>query len=236
MKNPFASKIKKDDLKLISLLKHHNINVVLDVGANVGQYATSIRRAGYDKKIISFEPLQKNNDALKKLCANDITWSLHDRCAVGEEAGSVDINVSESNDMSSILNIDDKMTEALPKSRYVTTEKVDVITIDSTIDAITNQNDNVFIKIDTQGFENAVIQGALKSLTSGKIIGVQLELSMLPLYSGEVTYDSICKKMADLGFETHLIISGYYSKKLNRQLQADFVFFKKTMDSNNFKR
>lgn len=226
MKLSFRKKIKKDDLKLVGLLNQFGIDTVLDVGANVGQYATQIRKAGYDKKIISFEPLSKNIDVLSEKSSRDSMWSIAPRMAVGDTVGEVEINISEHSDMSSILEIGQEMLDALPKSNYVSKEQVDVKTVDSVIDDLTDKNDTVFLKVDTQGFEYAVIQGAKESLTNGRVKGVQLELSLLPLYDGEKTYDEICMMMRDFGFETYQIIPGYFSKKLNRQLQADFVFFK----------
>jgi len=226
MKNPFAKKIKKDDLKLVGLLNDFDINHVLDVGANVGQYATSLRNAGYNRKITSIEPLTSNNDILNAKSKSDTQWIIAPRMAVGDERGEVDINISEHNDMSSILDIEPEMVNALPKSHYVSTETVGVETIDTIIDGLTGANENIFLKVDTQGFEHAVIQGAKNALKNGKIIGVQLELSLLPLYKGEKTYDDICMTMRDFGFETYQIIPGYFSKTIKRQLQADFVFFK----------
>jgi len=219
-------KISKDDQKLVSLLNHHGIDHVLDVGANKGQYASSLRRAGYHGAMTSFEPLAVNIATLEIMAGKDPLWDINPRCAVGDNIKDIAINVSEANDMSSVLDIADEMTAALPKSRYVTSETVEMITIDSVIEDVCQDHQAVFLKVDTQGFEDAVVQGARHSLESGKIRGVQLELSMLPLYKGEKTYDVLCHTMAEMGFETHLVISGYYSKKIMRQFQADFVFFR----------
>lgn len=226
MKSPFTKKIKKDDLKLVGLLNDFGINHVLDVGANVGQYATSLRNAGYLNKITSIEPLTSNNNVLMTKSKSDKQWVIAPRMAVGDAQGEVEINISEHNDMSSILDIEPEMVNALPKSQYVSTETVEVQTIDTVIDGLTGANENIFLKVDTQGFEHAVIQGAKDSLMNDKITGVQLELSLLPLYKGEKTYDEICMSMRDFGFETYHIIPGYFSKTIKRQLQADFVFFK----------
>lgn len=214
------------DEKLIALLDYHKIDTVFDIGANIGQYAQRIRAAGFTGRIISFEPLAANHDTLTQLAASDPKWDIAPRMAVGAEDGSVDINVSQNHDMSSILPIEEATLTALPKSKVVDTQTVDLRRVDSIFDEQSDKNARVFVKVDTQGFEQAVIDGAAQMMASGKILGWQLELSLFPLYSGEATFETITDNLKQAGYEAHLIIPGYFSKKLMRQLQIDGVFFK----------
>jgi FkbM family methyltransferase len=220
------NKKSKYDQRLVDLIQSHNIDHVFDVGANIGQYATSIRQAGFDKKITSFEPLSSNHKILNIASNKDQKWVIADQMAIGAAVGTADINISADNDMSSILDIEDQMVAALPKAEYTSTETVTVKTIDTVIDEYCAKDSRLFLKVDTQGFEKAVIDGAIQSFENSRIHGVQLELSMLPLYKGEPTYEILCDQMHKLGYETHFIIPGFFSKKINRQLQADFIFFK----------
>ena len=118
------------------------------------------------------------------------------------------------------------MLEALPKSRTVTTETVEVKTVDSLFNDFAGAGDKVFVKVDTQGFEMPVLEGSVGMIAANRIVGWQLELSMIPLYHGEKTFDEITAWLKVKGYETHFIIPGYFSKKLMRQLQIDSVFFK----------
>ncbi len=212
--------------RLVALLAHHQVKTVFDVGANVGQYAQGLRKAGFVGRIVSFEPLRSNHQLLEKLAATDPKWEIAPRMAVGHRDGETLIHVSVSNDMSSILPVAEVMLEALPKARIVETETVLLNKIDSIFSRFVDPGQNVFVKVDTQGFEMPVLEGAIEAMGQGRILGWQLELSMIPLYSGEKTYEEIICHLKTQGFLMHFIIPGYFSKKLMRQLQIDGVFFK----------
>jgi FkbM family methyltransferase len=214
------------DEKLIALLDYHRIDTVFDIGANIGQYAQRIRAAGFRGRIVSFEPLAANHETLTGLAASDPQWEIAPRMAVGAQDGITQINVSQNHDMSSILPIEEATLTALPKSKVVDTQTVDLRRIDSIFDNHVKPGARVFVKVDTQGFEQAVIDGAQTMMAMGKILGWQLELSLFPLYSGEATFETITHNLKETGYEAHLIIPGYFSKKLMRQLQIDGVFFK----------
>lgn len=226
-KQQAAATATPDYLRLADMLEHHRINLVFDVGANVGQFAERLRLAGYTGRIVSFEPLQANIDTLTELAAKDIAWEIAPRMAVGEEDGETEINVSQNNDLSSILDIEGVMLEALPKGKYVGKEKVDVRALDSLFDDFAGPEDRVFVKVDTQGYELPVVRGSRKAAEAGRILGWQLELSLVPLYADEPTFDAMTVELGGLGYAPHLIMTGYYSKKLKRQLQVDGVFFRK---------
>ena len=216
--------LQKKDLNLIRLIQTHNIDCILDVGANVGQYATYLRKIGYTGKIISFEPISSNIKILKKKAALDSAWDIYPQTAVGDSVGTVEINVSNASDMSSILDLKEETLAALPNSKYIKKESVSLTSIDVIFNDLLKNYKNIYLKVDTQGFEAAVLKGAEKSLP--KITGIQLELSLLPLYEGEVTFEKIIADLIKKGFETFMILPGYFSKKINRQLQSDFILFK----------
>lgn len=212
--------------RLVALLDHHRVRTVFDVGANVGQYAQNLRKAGFGGRIVSFEPLRSNHQLLEKLAAADPKWDIAPRTALGHTDGEVLIHVSQSNDMSSILPVAEVMLEALPKARIVETELVPLNRIDSIFSRFVDPGEDFFVKVDTQGFEMPVLEGAIEAMGQGRILGWQLELSMIPLYAGEKTYEEIICHLKTQGFLMHFIIPGYFSKKLMRQLQIDGVFFK----------
>jgi hypothetical protein len=84
--------------------------------------------------------------------------------------------------------------------------------------------DRIFLKIDTQGFEPKVMAGAGDLLA--RLCGVQLEMSLVPCYEGEVGYREMIDRLATAGFEPYLFIPGYFERKLGRQLQLDGVFMR----------
>src|SRR5271170_3043937 len=80
----------------------YNIDTIIDVGANVGQFGTWMRKLGFKGDIHSFEPVRHTYDALSKCAANDDRWQAHN-VALGSSAGQSEINVTESSDFSSLL-------------------------------------------------------------------------------------------------------------------------------------
>ncbi|MCB1529499.1 MAG: FkbM family methyltransferase [Rhodospirillales bacterium] len=218
--------VKAEDIRLAALLDHHKIDTVLDIGANLGQYATRLRQSGFTGRIVSFEPLRKNHSVLQSISTHDPKWDIAAPMAVGEENGQIEINVSQNHEMSSILPLEANTLTALPKSKYIGTEKVSIQTLDSLLDEYTDEKEKLFIKADTQGYEFSVLKGAAESIKKNKISGWQLELSLLPLYGGEPTAEALMKWLKDRCFEPHFVLPGYFSKKLMRQLQIDIVFFK----------
>lgn len=210
--------------RLKQLFDLHGIDLVLDVGANVGQYAGEMRGMGYTGRIVSFEPVGVCHEALTKTAASDAAWTIAPRMAVGDSDGEVEINVSNKTDMSSILPMRDETLTALPKSGYVGTEKVPLRRLDGVFDDFVGESERPYLKIDTQGFERAVLEGAAGIMD--RIAGVQLEMSLIPLYEGETTWLGMIDMLAGHGFAPHLIIDGYFSKRLGRQIQVDAIFFR----------
>jgi FkbM family methyltransferase len=211
--------------KITALLAHHNIDCVFDIGANQGQYAQSLRRAGYANTIISFEPLSSMHQILEPLSKADNDWHLHERTCMGDMVGEVEINVSSSTDMSSILAIEEDTLKALPNSNYVGKETVPITTVAEILPTYQNDYQNIYMKVDTQGFEWEVLQGAEKVLP--RLAGLQLELSFFSLYKNEKTFEEIVAWLRARDFLPVLVVQGYFSKKLMKQLQIDIIFFRK---------
>src|SRR4051812_21670251 len=95
--------IRRHHPDLVEFLRSRSINVVLDVGANEGQFAQEIRSRGYDGRIVSFEPVAETFKQLHRNCASDSNWDCR-RMALGDSAGAIEINVSKNSAMSSIVS------------------------------------------------------------------------------------------------------------------------------------
>lgn len=210
--------------QLKRLLDHFKIDLVLDVGANVGQYAGYLREAGYAGRIVSFEPLADAHAALARRAAGDAGWTVAPRMALGATQGEIEINVSNDRDMSSLLELRPEILAASPTSRTVAREKVRLTTLDAVFADYARAGDRVLLKIDTQGYERQVLDGAERTLP--RLAGIQLELSLIPLYAGETTWLAMIERLAAHGFEPRLVIPGYFDRHLVRLLQVDGVFFR----------
>lgn len=205
-------------------LRMHNIQTVLDVGANTGQYSNGLRKAGFKGRIISFEPASQAYKELKIRALLDKNWQTFN-FALGEVNEFSSIHISRHSPSSSILPMTSLHLDASPGSEYTSDEKIEVKTLDSIYDTLGISDENVFLKIDTQGYEKKVLNGAMGSLSSIK--GIQLELSASELYEGEEIYYSICRFIEERNFRLGRIIPGFTNKGTHEMLQFDALFFKK---------
>lgn len=208
------------------LLNSHKIDLVLDVGANVGQFGAFLRDIGYSGKIVSFEPLSSAYSKLKKLSKKDLLWEVAPRNAIGNIDGEIQINVSKNSQSSSVLKMLDSHLKAAPDAVYVDKEVVKLSKLDTVArDYIETDTCSIFLKIDVQGFETQVLEGASQILP--KIKGIQIELSLVLLYEGQLLFRQIIDKMEHLGYELYAVIPNFVDPQTGRLLQLDGVFFKK---------
>lgn len=214
------TKYSKHELEIEHLIKAYEICTVLDVGANVGQYGKHLRIGGYNKRIISFEPIKEVFLKLNKLSANDPNWDVFN-IALGDYVGESEINISGNTVSSSIREMKNIHVEAAPESAYVSKQIIEVKTLDSLIDRLNIKKENIYMKIDTQGFEKNVLLGANNSLNF--IDTLQLEMSVQPLYDGEDLYYQISEFLYAKGYRLIKIVRGH-TKCDGELLQFDGVF------------
>jgi FkbM family methyltransferase len=207
-----------------SALQHHKIELIYDIGANTGQYAMNARREGYNAQIVSFEPLPEAHAQLLINAKDDPHWIIHKRVALGASKGSAMINVSKNSYSSSILPMLSTHSSAAPESIYVAQVETEVATLDSIFNQYRTKNEKTFLKIDTQGFETEVLKGAKESLPS--ITGVQLELSIVPLYEGQDLYRYFLDFFEQRGFVLWSILPAFGDSKTGQLLQFDAIFIR----------
>ena len=221
------SKIYYECLWLNSFLNYNSINLVLDVGANSGQYALSLRRFGYKKKIISFEPGSEAYFKLIKNAKNDSKWNIYEKVGLGNKRKNIKLNISENSVSSSIKNIKKLHLINQPNSKYIKKEKTKIIKLDEVFRNFYKKNENIMLKIDTQGYEWEVLQGSKKSLR--KINVIQLELSFEDLYQDQNNWLNILKFLENNDFKVFKIIDGFKNKKNGKVFQSDFFLVNKKL-------
>jgi len=211
--------------QLAHALARRETDLVVDVGANTGQYAARLFDHGYAGRVVSFEPLTDCWSALAERAAERPgQWHVAPRMALGDRAGQITINVSAERDMSSVLEMAPEFLASSPTSAFVGRETAPVERLDTVFDRYADGAARVLLKIDTQGYEIPVLDG-----TGGvidRIDGVQVEMSLVPLYRGEATFEQLYRRVTDLGFAPFLFLPGYYSRHMGRMLQVDGVFFR----------
>jgi FkbM family methyltransferase len=174
--------------RLKALLDLLDVDAVLDVGANTGQFAQELRGIGYDGNIISFEPLRREFDRMHQHFAGDMGWSGHN-FALGEVEEDTFINIPNKSVNASLL-------QAVSGER-TRREPMKVKRLDQLIIA----GRRLFLKMDTQGFDLKVFAGAKGVLD--RIVGLQSELSVTPLYVGMPNYIDALKTYDAAGFKLY---------------------------------
>ena len=223
---------QSENARFISMLRTHNVNLIFDVGANAGQFGVLLREIGFDGKIVSFEPLSDARESLQNISRNDPLWQIGLQTAIGEENGEIEIQIAENSYSSSVLDMLDTHVRAAPDSKYIGKEKVALRKLDSIAPDYMDSNSIAFIKIDTQGYETQVLNGA-KNLMS-QIIGLQVEISLVPLYKGQCLFDEMLKKLKNDGFELWSIFPVFSDPNTAQLLQVDATFFR-TPSNNSYK-
>jgi FkbM family methyltransferase len=217
-------KAKSPSAQLVAVLKHFRITCVLDVGANVGQYGALLREWGYSGRIVSFEPQAGSYAALERRAAADAAWQVAPRMALGARDGQVELEISAESDMSSILPQSALLRQVSPSSAVARRETVPLRRLDDEAGSYLMADDRVFLKIDAQGYEAEVLAGTAGLLE--RLAGIQLEMALVPLYEGERSFRAMLDELSALGFEPYLFLTGYFERKLVRQLQIDGVFMR----------
>jgi FkbM family methyltransferase len=206
---------------LFKILSEHKINLTLDVGASTGNWASQLIDEGYDSKIVSFEPLSDSYKILKQRCSDFPSWECQ-KIALGDTIRQTSINVSENNESSSLSEILDSHIEAFPTSNVIKQENVNVQTVDAFLKGRPDLEGNVFLKVDVQGFEKKVLDGANESLSRISIL--QLEMGLEALYEGELLFWDWLKYLKSLHFHPVHIQNAFSHHKTKRLLQVDCIF------------
>ena len=208
---------------LVGLLQQERINLILDVGANIGQFAQGLRRAGYTERLMSFEPQASAHAQLTALAAKDPKWVIAARTALGAESGVITMHTSGNSASSSILPMLTSHVEAAPESSYVGTENVPIARLDDIL-SIT-PGDRVMLKIDVQGYERRVLDGGPRVLANCRAL--ILEMSLIPLYEGQTLALQFWGLLEAAGFDIWSLEPGFRDPRSGRMLQMDGLFVRR---------
>ena len=212
------------DAQFIEMLRNHKVNLIFDIGANIGQFGKYLRNIGYQGRIVSFEPLTSARRKLLIVSRHDPLWDVAPQAAIGSEDGEISIHISGNSVSSSTLNMLDSHLNSAPESSYIGSERVLLRCLDSLASQYLTSETILFIKIDTQGYEDQVIKGATQTLE--KATGLQVELSLVPLYEGQRLYDYIVVQLKLVGFSLWGISPAFTDIQTGRLLQVDANFFR----------
>jgi len=193
-------------------------DLLLDVGANRGQFSLVARATHPQVPIHAFEPQSAEAAIYRKVFANLRGIVLHE-LALGDQAGEADLHISRRRDSSSLLPIGDLQTKLFPATEEVGTHRVRVVTLDSLKQHWAAAN-RILLKLDVQGFELGVLRGAPETLR--QCAYVYAECSEVPLYTGQALYPEVAAFLATHGFHPVRRINEQFDG--DRLIQADHLF------------
>ena len=196
-----------------------NCKIVVDIGANRGQFALAARKNYPNARIVSFEPLSEPAAIFKKIFVDDVAIELH--CyAIGPISSQGEIHVSARDDSSSLLSITPLQEEKFPGTTEVDVRSVKIaplITFLSEEDIVSP----ALLKLDVQGYEFEALKGCETLLHKFDLI--YCECSFIELYTSQKLASDVIDWLSDKGFRIDGVYNPTYDDK-GKAIQADMLF------------
>jgi FkbM family methyltransferase len=196
-------------------------DLVVDIGANSGQWMSMVRKHGYMGEAICIEPLEKPFLKLKERKFDNI---IALNCAVGNKNGHIIMNIaSNDGESSSILELDHYHEIGAPHVKYIGKEKVKIFKLSKILQTSTHKK--IFVKIDTQGYEIQVLK-SIKKKHFNEIYALEIESNLVSTYKSSTLIEDLIKFLRGKGFQPFRIENGFGMPNFGQQLQVDILFVK----------
>jgi FkbM family methyltransferase len=213
--------IKSPHEYLHEICQKNNIDLILDVGANRGMTGKAFREAGYCKRIVSFEPQSHVFSLLQEAVSNDSLWECR-RIALGNLDGTIKMQLSAQSESSSVLLMGQKHIDVWPGSRPAGFENVPIARLDSLAEELGLKRHRSLLKIDVQGYEASVLQGATAVLPH--VFAAYVELLFTSLYDNQTRYYDVMRILEEAGFRFAGLLEPYYEPNCESLLFANGLF------------
>jgi FkbM family methyltransferase len=198
-----------------------DIQFVMDIGANSGQWAKSVRRNGYKGLLISVEPTREAFSILSAESVMDQNWKTFN-CAIDVVAGSRKIMISSNEGLSSsFFDLMEDHKKAAPEVELFREELVDTCTLESLIKS--HGIPRMYLKIDTQGSELLVLK-SIDEETFSKIFAIEIEISLVGTYLQGPLIEEVISYLRARNFRPYRIENGLARSNFGQQVQVDFIF------------
>jgi FkbM family methyltransferase len=166
-----------------------NESVFFDIGANIGGYSSELIRAGVKGKLILIDPLSRNlrvaHDKMKEL---DFMNFQTLECAVSDSKGMTTFYSNTNSDLSAHDSLHDM--QAIGYDTNVTKTEVQVTTLDDILCDLDIEKVH-FMKIDVEGNELKVFDGARATLERGAVKFIQFEFGNAAKAARVFLYDLV---------------------------------------------
>lgn len=206
---------------LAMVLENLEISHVIDGGANVGQFATGLRHAGYRGPVLSVEPGQQAHQKLASAAAADPSWTTL-KAALGDALGALELHLSADSVSSSLLRRNHELVDTFSRSTQEASEKVPVTTLDQLVSDHGLDVGTTALKLDLQGYEAVALKGAKASL--GLFPVVQLEMGFVATYEEQVLFEQLHATMLAHGYSLWNIIPAWLDRNTARLYWCDGIY------------
>lgn len=217
---PWRAHRQFEEQYLKRLLKELSVDCVLDVGANIGQYALMLREyCHYEGLIISFEPTPEVLRTLLRNSRRDRLWEVRG-IALGNFNGHAVFHTTPSAD-----SVGNSFLERRQEHKNLIDVEVEVCKLSGILPGLqkTFGFSRPFLKMDTQGFDLEVFSGAREVIHS--IVGLQSELAVEPVYNGAPGWHEAIAVYEQAGFT----LSTFVANNLDffpRLLEMDCIMYR----------
>jgi FkbM family methyltransferase len=196
-----------------------NLDTVVDIGANRGQFALCIRRLYPMVEIHSFEPLARAGAKYRAIFHADQRAHLY-AAAIASQSGKASMHVARWDVSSSLLPFAKAQQDNFSFSEETGREEVRTAPLSEFLDA-SHLAGRALLKLDVQGFERAALEGCESLLRHFHFVYV--EASFVELYVGQALAADVIQYLHSKGFRLDCV--GNTSKgRSKRPIQADFLF------------
>ncbi|OUL29115.1 FkbM family methyltransferase [Nostoc sp. 106C] len=199
-----------------------NITTIIDIGANVGQFAISINAVLPKAQIYSFEPIPDCFNKLKASMSGKKNFTAFN-LGIGDRAGDLVFQHNSYSQSSSFLQITHLHKTAFPETSDSHSINVKIEKLDEVAEKLL-LTDSLLIKIDVQGYEDKVLNGGEATIKRAKIIII--ETSFTNLYEDQPLFEDIYSKLKDWDFVYAGCFDQLYHPQDGKILQADSIFIK----------
>lgn len=204
---------------LMDFIEDRGLDTIIDVGANVGQFGDGLRADGFRGKIVSFEPTMAAFEALSQKAKADGNWEAY-QCGIGAEPGSAVLHASKLSVFNSVLPLSNVAGLHDERMAVDHTEEISIRTLDEVVGRLPGK---ILLKVDTQGYEKQVMEGARQTIA--RVAGILMELPVIHTYRGEWHLHEALKYMYEAGFVPAQIQAvGYHGKDNVSAVDFDCLF------------
>lgn len=198
-----------------------NIDGVIDVGGNTGQFAQRVLSVWPAIPMVSFEPDPEPFAQLIRLQQAHPSFRA-ENCALGREEGTKSFFRSGFSPTSSLMEPTEEQLKHFPQAQTSEVIEVQVSTLDRMLTSHLHNAERLLLKIDVQGFEKEVLLGASKTLERVSLIYV--ELTFVEYYQGQPLFDEVYRYLVGCGFEFRGVVGSLQAGENNEPTQIDAVF------------